>query len=813
MQKLTSLRLESLVSASLFKLGAILILLAGLSVNVVRAQDSFASAQVLPGDVWGSVANDNTGVVPDTGAPSIAGFAPNAPLWYQWTAPADGVVEMDSVGSATLVTNLTIIDFNPFTLQFIFATNVTTANLDTVLAVYTGTSINTLSQVSANDDLFPISASNPQFNESGSGDYAGIFGYQQPYNGPSHLRFNAKGGVTYYFAEDTKGFSSNGFGLGNRTGTLELSWAYKSSGVFRFATEDMDATTQLPLYQTADTESLPPSGGPESGSTRLTYYNYNAPGVLVTVTRSAGSTGRALVNYTTVDGTELPAIPANDVPAFGEPTNVVVVSTNRLGLVVTNNVIIQPDYAPVSGTLVFDDYEMSKTILIPISESGFGGSFPARTQANKVFGIKLLTDDPNAPALDQLEAGDVSPPRVDPVFNLAMVKILSTTGDPYGPDLVDMVVTNPPVGTNDPVVVTNQVVSLFPTNTIFNFEKANYRVPADVNDPNVSQWTQVTVYVVRSGTNNAATTLHYRVNNFLGNDGDPSEEANNEFPLQPGSDYAVPTPATTGGIRGTNSDFDLAQGTISFPSSGGGSRSQPISFTIPTSTLTKFNKDFKIQLYEEVNTGNQTVPLLRGMVNEATVTILFNDQNPPAGSVDQLYNADFNSQLALYASQVPITVPPDNENPGVGLNGQVYSLALLSNNETLIGGDFSSYNGLARNNVALVATNGNLDTTFNPGTGANGAVNAVAASGNQFYIGGQFTSFNGALVGHIARLNVNGSLDTSFNPGLGADDTVRALTVLSNGEVLIAGDFTHINGVVRNYLALLNTDGTLDQSF
>ncbi len=92
--------------------------------------------------------------------------------------------------------------------------------------------------------------------------------------------------------------------------------------------------------------------------------------------------------------------------------------------------------------------------------------------------------------------------------------------------------------------------------------------------------------------------------------------------------------------------------------------------------------------------------------------------------------------------QVPITVPADNPNPGVGLYGQVYSLALLGNNETLLGGDFASYNGIARNSVALVTTNGNLDTSFDPGTGANGAVNAVAASGgNQFYIGGDFTSY------------------------------------------------------------------------
>src|SRR6185437_7298613 len=251
---------------------------------------------------------------------------------------------IDTVGSANLVTNVAIIGFDPNTFEIIYATNVINENLDTVLAVYSGTSLGTLSQVAANDDLFPINSSNPQYNESTSSRLGlGLIEYPQPYYGPSHLRFNAKGGVTYYFAEDTKGFSSNGSGFGNQTGPLELSWAYKSSGVFRFATEDQDASTGLPLYQTSDTESLPPSGGVESDTTRVTYYSYNVPGVLVTVTRSAGFTGRAVIHYTTVDGTELPEIPRGDVAAFGEATNFM----NG-----TNLAIVGPAFTPVSGTLI-----------------------------------------------------------------------------------------------------------------------------------------------------------------------------------------------------------------------------------------------------------------------------------------------------------------------------------------------------------------------------------------------------------------------------------------------------------------------------
>ncbi len=74
-------------------------------------------------------------------------------------------------------------------------------------------------------------------------------------------------------------------------------------------------------------------------------------------------------------------------------------------------------------------------------------------------------------------------------------------------------------------------------------------------------------------------------------------------------------------------------------------------------------------------------------------------------------------------------------------------MVLLTNNEALIGGDFSSYNGIGQNDVALITTNGLLDTSFNIGSGANAAVYAVATNGSQFFVGGAFTSFNGSLVG------------------------------------------------------------------
>ena len=687
-----------------------------------------------------------------------------------------------------------------------------------------------LNQVAANDDLFPINSLIPNptlnpllsegFNFTGSGDYAWDAGpgsepgseYIQPYYGPSHLRFNAKAGTTYYIAVDSQNaYYFSGFSLGNGPGTILLHWAYKSSGVFRFATEDVDLWTGFPLYQAAQTESgYLVHYVPVGNSPLFTYYKYNVPGVLVTVTRVAGSSGRATVNYQTVDGTSLPFMPLQ-IPTL------IATNTPYVGAVAGVDYGYVGNTNPISGTLIFDDYEMSKTILIPIINPGINGS--GGYTNNTIFGVKL-----SSPGLDLNESGAVAPPRVDPSFSLALVKILNVNADPYGPDIIQVVTTNgwydltntPPT---NPMLLTNPVIAM-PTNPIVSFQKCNFRVPEDVNDPaNPNGYTTpVTIYVRRSpgATNHSSITLHYRINNFINDDTDPDEEWNNWFPLQPGSDYAVPTPPNYATILATNSDFNMVQGTITFPDNGVDELYQPITFTVTNSTLTKFNRDFKVELYQEISYHNQTVPALAGMVGETTVTILFNDQHPPAGSVDELYNADFNRDLALPASQVPQTIPQNDGNPGVA--GVVNSVLVLPNNETLIAGDFLSYNGSTYpdakpvNCIALINTNGALDSSFEPVSGASGPINSLASSpGNQFVIGGSFTSFNGVSRNHIARVNADGSLDAGFNPS--ANGTVWAAAVQSDGRVLIGGDFNSVNGLARDHLARLNTDGTLDTTF
>jgi uncharacterized delta-60 repeat protein len=153
-------------------------------------------------------------------------------------------------------------------------------------------------------------------------------------------------------------------------------------------------------------------------------------------------------------------------------------------------------------------------------------------------------------------------------------------------------------------------------------------------------------------------------------------------------------------------------------------------------------------------------------------------------------------------------------NPGGGANSDISSIAYQPDGKVLIGGNFTAYNGTARNRIARLNADGSLDVGFNPGTGANDRIRSVAYQPDgKVLIGGDFTTFNGTARNRIARLNADGSLDGSFNPGTGANTQIRSVAYQPDGKVLIGGNFTTYNGTARNNIARLNADGSLNGSF
>ncbi len=146
--------------------------------------------------------------------------------------------------------------------------------------------------------------------------------------------------------------------------------------------------------------------------------------------------------------------------------------------------------------------------------------------------------------------------------------------------------------------------------------------------------------------------------------------------------------------------------------------------------------------------------------------------------------------------------------------GVIYSIAIQGDGIIIVGGQFSSYNGTGRNNIARLNGDGTLDTGFDPGTGTDGAIKTCSfQSDGKIIIGGEFTTYNGEGRNNIARLNADGTLDVGFNPGTGTDGDVKTSSLQSDGKIVIGGQFANYNGTGRNNMARLNADGTLDAGF
>ena len=185
-----------------------------------------------------------------------------------------------------------------------------------------------------------------------------------------------------------------------------------------------------------------------------------------------------------------------------------------------------------------------------------------------------------------------------------------------------------------------------------------------------------------------------------------------------------------------------------------------------------------------------------GAVSNATITIIDDESfNVPAGSVDTTFTTS------------------------VGANGFVQTVVLQPDGRLVVGGDFTLFNNVARGRLARINSDGSLDTSFLlSGGGANGVVSTLSLQPDgRFIVGGSFTNLNSTNRSRIARLNSDGAIDSSFNPGAGADNPVLASAVytagVDAGKVLIGGSFATFNGTPRNFLARLNSDGSLDTSF
>ena len=141
-----------------------------------------------------------------------------------------------------------------------------------------------------------------------------------------------------------------------------------------------------------------------------------------------------------------------------------------------------------------------------------------------------------------------------------------------------------------------------------------------------------------------------------------------------------------------------------------------------------------------------------------------------------------------------------------GFNNRVNDVDEQSNGRVVVVGDFTNFNGVARNKICRLNSNGSNDSGFTIGTGFGGGVNCVRCLGTSIYVGGSFATYNSVLKPYIIKLNDNGSPDATFTPDASLNGSVLAIEFNSSDQVFIGGNF-------NKGLHKLNSDGSINLTF
>ena len=182
-----------------------------------------------------------------------------------------------------------------------------------------------------------------------------------------------------------------------------------------------------------------------------------------------------------------------------------------------------------------------------------------------------------------------------------------------------------------------------------------------------------------------------------------------------------------------------------------------------------------------------SIPLLDDGLVERQESVRLSLTNPSSGS-------DIGQQgvatLIIEEDERPVLVDT-SFNPGTGANRKVYSMALQPDGKLIIGGQFIKVNEIARSYIARLNADGSVDLSFNPPK-PNSYVRAVALQPDgKVVIGGQFGQIDGQSHYGVARLNSDGSLDTNFNAYVyGFGNLVNGVALQPDGKILFAGTFT-----------------------
>ncbi|MCX6874766.1 MAG: choice-of-anchor D domain-containing protein [Verrucomicrobia bacterium] len=280
--------------------------------------------------------------------------------------------------------------------------------------------------------------------------------------------------------------------------------------------------------------------------------------------------------------------------------------------------------------------------------------------------------------------------------------------------------------------------------------------------------------------------------------------------IEQASSYALPPDI---GVLADGTDLVNGVDSVSFGTIQFGQTSPPMSFTITNGGGRDLTLEAVTLTGNEagdylLDTSSLATPVAPGESTTFTVTFGPRGDGVRAASLHIASNdpdeAPFDIALSGTGTRVDGSFNPS-------ANNYVYTVAGQPDGKVLLGGSFTTVNGVARNRLARLNADGTLDPGFNPNAGG-GLVNcATVQADGKILVGGAFTTMGGTARSRLARLNADGTLDPGFNPN--ANGSVNCLAPQADGKILLGGSFTSVSGTARNRVARLNADGTLDPGF
>ncbi len=145
-------------------------------------------------------------------------------------------------------------------------------------------------------------------------------------------------------------------------------------------------------------------------------------------------------------------------------------------------------------------------------------------------------------------------------------------------------------------------------------------------------------------------------------------------------------------------------------------------------------------------------------------------------------------------------------------NKDIRQTLVQKDGKVLVGGYFSTYNGVQSGTILRLHADGSTDNTFNA-TAFTKTITAMAVQQDGKIVVGTDEKEGDTYLAGIYRFNPDGSLDASGRFAVAEGMLPLALAVQPDGKLILGGSFTKLGDYPANYLVRLNPDLSMDDAW